>query len=55
MLDITGIEAKEGDPVTIFGSEPGNTVTDMANVLGTIPYEIMTSISTRVKRIYTKE
>ena len=55
MLDITDIEAKEGDPVTIFGSEPGNTVTDMANVLGTIPYEIMTSISTRVKRIYTKE
>lgn len=55
MLDITGIEAQEGDPVTIFGSEPGNTVTDMANVLGTIPYEIMTSISTRVKRVYTKE
>lgn len=55
MLDITGIDAREGDPVTIFGAEPGNTVSDMASVLKTIPYEIMTSISTRVKRMYTKE
>ena len=55
MLDITGIDAREGDPVTIFGAEPGNTVSDMAAVLKTIPYEIMTSISTRVKRVYTKE
>ena len=46
---------REGDPVTIFGAEPGNTVSDMAAVLKTIPYEIMTSISTRVKRVYTKE
>ena len=55
MLDITGIDAREGDPVTIFGAEPDNTVSDMAAVLKTIPYEIMTSISTRVKRVYTKE
>ena len=45
----------EGDEVTVFGSVPGNTVSDMAALLGTIPYEIMTSVSERVKRIYLKE
>ena len=53
MIDITGIDAREGDTVTIFGD--GATVIEMAEALGTIPYEIMTSVSTRVKRIYTKE
>lgn len=56
MIDITGIEGVcEGDEVEIFGSVPGNTVGDMAAVLGTIPYEVMTGISSRVKRIYMKE
>lgn len=55
MIDITGIEAQEGDPVLIFSPMAHNTVEDMAKVLGTIPYEIMTSVSRRVKRIYTKE
>lgn len=55
MIDITGIEAHEGDPVFIFSPERHNTIEDMAAVLKTIPYEIMTSISRRVKRIYTKE
>ena len=53
MIDITGIEAREGDSVTIFGE--GATVGEMADALGTIPYEIMTGVSARVKRIYTKE
>ena len=53
MIDITGIDAHEGDTVTVFGE--GAPVGEMADVLGTIPYEIMTGISTRVKRIYTKE
>ena len=53
MIDITGIDAREGDTVTIFGD--GATVIEMAEALGTIPYEIMTSVSTRVKRVYTKE
>ncbi len=44
-----------GDEVTIFSAIPGNTAADMATTLGTIPYEILTSISARVKRIYTKE
>ena len=54
MVDVTGLGAKEGDEVVIFGGE-GGSVEDMAAVLGTIPYEIMTSISKRVKRIYIKE
>ena len=55
MVDISGIRGIEvGDKVTIFGAERGNTLEDMAEVLGTISYEIMTSISQRVKRIYTE-
>jgi alanine racemase len=53
MVDITDIECKEGNEVIIFGENP--TVTYMANQLGTIPYEIMTSISSRVKRIFYRE
>ena len=55
MVDVTGMNVSEGDEVTVFGSTPGNTVSDMAVLLGTIPYEIMTSVSERVKRIYLKE
>jgi alanine racemase len=55
MIDITGIEGVEvGDKVTIFSAEAGHTIEDMAAVLETISYEIMTSISARVKRIYTE-
>lgn len=56
MVNVTEIpDVHEGDEVVIFGSEPGNTVEDMAACLGTIPYEVMTGISARVKRIYIKE
>lgn len=54
MIDVTGIGAKEGDEVVIFGGE-ADTVCHMAEILGTIPYEVMTSVSKRVKRIYIKE
>ena len=54
-IDVTGIEAAEGDPVVIFGDQPGNGIPDMAERLQTIPYEIMTGISARVKRIFIKE
>ncbi len=55
MIDITTIAGVEvGDTVTIFGPEAGNTLEDMARVLDTISYEIMTSISARVKRIYAE-
>ena len=56
MIDITHIEGvEEGDEVTIFSAEKGNTAADMASVLGTIPYEILTSVAKRVKRIYINE
>lgn len=48
MLDITGVDAKVGDTVTIFGDDP--TVSELADILGTIPYEIMTSIPRRIDR-----
>ena len=54
MVDVTNIPCHEGDEVVIFGGE-GGSVVDMAEKLGTIPYEVMTSVSRRVKRIYVKE
>jgi alanine racemase len=53
MVDITEINCKEGDSVIIFGESP--TVSYMANQLQTIPYEILTSISQRVKRVFYRE
>lgn len=56
MIDITDIDGiREGDEVVIFSPRKGNDLETMAGLLGTIPYEIMTSISSRVKRIYLKE
>ncbi len=49
MIDITGTNAKMGDIVTIFGDKP--TARDLANILGTIPYEIFTSVSHRIERV----
>lgn len=53
MVDITGIEAKEGDSVVVFGEDL--SVIELANNIDTIPYEILTSVSSRVKRVYIKE
>ncbi|MDP4188618.1 MAG: alanine racemase, partial [Bacteroidota bacterium] len=53
MIDITGIEAEEGDDVIVFGET--YTITDVASLLGTIPYEILTGVSSRVKRVYYQE
>ena len=54
MLDISEIpEAQEGDEVLIFGRELSVEV--LAKLIGTIPYEILSSVSGRVKRIYTRE
>lgn len=50
MVDVTGIECKEGDTVEIFG--PNLSVSQLAEWAGTIPYEVMTAVSPRVKRIY---
>jgi alanine racemase len=53
MVDVTEIECKEGDAVVIFGESP--TVNHIAEKLHTIPYEILTSISQRVKRVFYRE
>ncbi len=54
MIDVTGIASlQEGDPVTVFGD--GLSMNTLAGWAGTIPYEIMTGISQRVKRVYVEE
>ena len=53
IIDVTNIEAKEGDVVEIFGDHL--TISEVAGWLKTIPYEVLTSVSRRVKRIYFQE
>ncbi len=53
MLDITEVPAKEGDEVIVFGTD--HPATEMSKTLGTIPYEVLTGISQRVKRVYNQE
>lgn len=53
MLDVTDMEAKEGDDVLIFGRDW--PISHVAEAIGTIPYEILTGISARVKRVYFRE
>ncbi|THD69229.1 alanine racemase [Robertkochia marina] len=52
MIDITGIECKEGDEVVVFGKNP--TAATFAATGGTISYELITAISQRVKRTFIK-
>ena len=53
MIDVTGIDCKEGDRVEIFGDHLPVTV--LSDALDTIPYEVLTSVSTRVKRVYYQD
>lgn len=53
MIDVTDIDCHEGDTVTIFGDDLPVTV--LSDVLGTIPYEVLTCISTRVQHVYIQE
>ena len=53
MVDVTDIDCKEGNSVIVFGENP--TVNYIAKQLNTIPYEILTSISQRVKRVFFRE
>lgn len=53
MIDVTGIDCKVGDAVEIFG--PNASVQRLADLLDTIPYEILASVSPRVKRVYYRE
>ncbi len=53
MIDVTDIECKEGDSVEIFGEHlPVNVLSD---VLDTIPYEVLTAVSGRVKKVYFQD
>lgn len=53
MIDITGTNCKVGDIVEIFGNHI--PVEELSDARGTIPYEILTSVSPRVKRVYYRE
>lgn len=52
-LDVTDIPCEEGDPVVIFGD--ADLLQQVSSAAGTIPYEVLTSVSPRVKRIYYQE
>lgn len=52
MIDVTGLGVKVGDTVTIFGEDP--TVEELAGILGTIPYEILTSVPRRIERVVVR-
>ncbi|MEE1944720.1 bifunctional UDP-N-acetylmuramoyl-tripeptide:D-alanyl-D-alanine ligase/alanine racemase [Pedobacter sp. KR3-3] len=53
MLDVTGLEVNTGDEVIVFNET--HDIATLANQIGTIPYEILTNISQRVKRVYFYE
>ncbi|WP_293789353.1 bifunctional UDP-N-acetylmuramoyl-tripeptide:D-alanyl-D-alanine ligase/alanine racemase [uncultured Pedobacter sp.] len=53
MLDVTAIEVKPGDEAIVFNQK--HTIMQLAKDIGTIPYEILTNISQRVKRVYFYE
>ena len=53
MIDVTGIDCKVGDTVEIFG--PNAPLQRLADAMDTIPYEILTSVSPRVKRLYVRK
>ena len=53
MVDVTDIDCKEGDKVVVFGDSLPVTV--LSDILDTIPYEILTGVSNRVKRVYYQD
>ena len=53
MIDVTDIDCKEGDSVEIFGEHLPVTV--LSDVLETIPYEVLTGVSGRVKKVYYQD
>jgi alanine racemase len=53
MVDVTGLDVRAGDEVLIFGE--GLPLTELAARIGTIPYELLTNVSTRVKRVFFNE
>ena len=53
MLDITDMDVQEGDEVIVFGE--GYPIAELAKAAGTIPYEVLTNMSSRIKRVYFQE
>lgn len=53
MIDVTGLNVREGEEVVVFGVDP--SITDVSEWSGTIPYEVLTGVSERVKRVYFHE
>ena len=53
MIDVTQAQAAEGDDVVLFGADM--PITDLTQRIGTIPYELLTGVSERVKRVFFKE
>ena len=53
MIDVTDIDCQEGDMVEIFGEHLPVTV--LSNIIDTIPYEVLTGVSNRVKRVYYQD
>jgi alanine racemase len=53
MLDVSNVDVKEGDEVIIFNEQ--QRIEELAAQIGTIPYEILTNVSQRVKRVYFYE
>ncbi len=53
MIDITGVEVKEGDEVIVFGESP--TLIEQSKAIGTIAYELLTGVGERVKRVFFKQ
>lgn len=52
MIDITGIACAVGDTAMLF--DPAHPITELARDLGTIPYEVLTSVPPRVKRVHVQ-
>ena len=55
MIDVTGLDASPGDEVVFIGHQDGNTIDarEMAATIGSIPWEIVCRVGTRIERVYT--
>ena len=54
MIDVTGLDASPGDEVVFIGSQDGDTIDarEMANTIGSIPWEIVCRVGSRIERVY---
>ena len=55
MIDVTGVDAREGDTVTLFGGDCPIGADNIAALAGTINYEILCGVSRRVERVYIRD